>query len=425
MPEDRNDRRGGPRRAPHDRPARPVGAGQDTTGRAAERVSSSAASETPRSASADTVRGVPPTEGARRSGKATDPRKPPSVSRQPERDGGNTTREAAGRDKRRPTSSGDERPADTRPTTRGSDGKAGSPSTEVQEAGEGAEPPGRRSRHRAFRPRWNLAWWQELPLLLLFAFILAVLVRTFLIQAFYIPSGSMEDTLQVGDRVLVNKIVYQFRDPERGEIVVFRGTDRWAPEHQSSDGGGAFREILRTVGDLIGLSQPSESDFIKRVIGLPGDTVECCDEAGRVMVNGEPLEEDYILTDSPLDVPSGANSCASRRFGPLVVPEGHLFVLGDHRLVSQDSRCQGTVPIDNVIGRADLIIWPMDRWGTFGLPDTFADVPQAIALGATAPFPLPQFGLVVGVVALVGLRRSTHYCGRFSRIAFRRRRLTQ
>jgi signal peptidase I len=109
--------------------------------------------------------------------------------------------------------------------------------------------------------------WQELPLLLIVAFCLAVLIRTFLLQAFFIPSGSMEDTLLVGDRVLVNKVVYDIREPARGEVVVFSGTAAWVPENPADDGLGFAARVGRTMGDLVGVSRPGETDFIKRVIG--------------------------------------------------------------------------------------------------------------------------------------------------------------
>jgi signal peptidase I len=211
--------------------------------------------------------------------------------------------------------------------------------------------------------------WQELPLLLIVAFCLAVLIRTFLLQAFYIPSGSMENTLLIGDRVLVNKVVYDIRDPKRGETVVFKGPANWVPEAPATDQSDGFLPRLgRTVGDLVGISTPGEKDFIKRVIGTPGDTVACCDDQGRVTVNGRALDEPYVTENSPLDTPPSANECRSRRFGPVTVPEGQIFVMGDHRLVSQDSRCQGPVPIGNVIGRA--FIMPV--------PSTFDGVPKAL-----------------------------------------------
>jgi signal peptidase I len=219
--------------------------------------------------------------------------------------------------------------------------------------------------------------WQEMPLLLIVAFCLAVLIRTFLLQAFFIPSGSMEDTLLVGDRVLVNKVVYDMRDPKRGEVVVFRGTAAWVPENPADPNAGLFVKLGRTVGDLVGVSRPGEKDFIKRVIGLPGDRVKCCDKEGRVLVNGRPLDEPYVLENSPLDAPPNARECRSRRFEEVVVKPGNMFVMGDHRLVSQDARCQGQVPIENVIGRAFIVVWPSDRWARLPIPSTFDNVPTA------------------------------------------------
>ncbi len=248
--------------------------------------------------------------------------------------------------------------------------------------------------------------WQELPLLLIVAFCLAVLIRTFLLQAFYIPSSSMETTLLIGDRVLVNKIVYDMRDPARGEVIVFRGTDRWAPEVRETPGTGFLAKAGRTAGDLVGLAQPSEKDYIKRVIGLPGDTVQCCDEQGRVTVNGKPLNEAAYLPeemDSPLDAPATPGACGPRLFDAVTVPAGQLFVMGDYRAVSQDSRCQGPVPLENVIGRAIAVAWPSNRW--HGLPALTSFEGTATALG---PVPVEKksdtgAGWVLVVPILAGL----------------------
>jgi signal peptidase I len=245
--------------------------------------------------------------------------------------------------------------------------------------------------------------WQELPLLLVVAFCLAVLIRTFLLQAFYIPSSSMETTLLIGDRVLVNKIVYTMRDPARGEVVVFRGTDAWAPEVREPLSTGIASKISRTAADLIGFSQPGEKDFIKRVIGLPGDTVQCCDPSGRVMVNGKALEESAYLPperDSALDAPATPGQCGPRVFAPVVVPAGQIFVMGDNRAVSQDSRCQGPVPIENVIGRAFAVAWPSKHWHslpalttfqqtTVGAPDSLSNQPAKPDSGAALVFLAP------------------------------------
>ncbi|WP_446213156.1 signal peptidase I [Micromonospora sp. IBSANI012] len=253
-------------------------------------------------------------------------------------------------------------------------------------------------RRRTRRTRRQMPLWQELPLLLVVAFCLAVLIRTFLLQAFFIPSGSMEDTLLIGDRVLVNKVVYDVRDPVRGEVVVFRGTDRWVAQEVQEPEPGFAGKVGRTFGDLVGVSRPGEKDFIKRVIGVPGDRVKCCDDQGRVLVNGTPLDEPYVIRNSPLDVPPNARECRSRRFEEVVVPPGQIFVMGDHRLVSQDARCQGPVPIDNVVGRAFMVVWPSQRWTSLPVPETFDRLSRPAAAPAVPP---PAEPAPVGGVALV------------------------
>ncbi len=254
--------------------------------------------------------------------------------------------------------------------------------------------PSRRRRGRVIR-RKEMPLWQELPLLLVVAFCLAVLIRTFLVQAFFIPSGSMENTLLIGDRVLVNKVVYDMRDPLRGEIVVFRGTDNWAPEVTEPVSQTFGAKLGRTVGDLVGVSRPGERDFIKRVIGLPGDRIACCDGQGRITVNGKAVDEPYVEEDSPLDAPPNPRQCTSRRFAEVTVPEGQMFVMGDHRLVSQDARCQGPVPIDNVIGRAFVVVWPSNRFTGLSVPEnwkSFAAGQPVAAAPIDPPDPDPATG---------------------------------
>ncbi|MGH3451551.1 MAG: signal peptidase I, partial [Haloechinothrix sp.] len=184
-------------------------------------------------------------------------------------------------------------------------------------------------------------------------------------------------------------------------IIVFRGTDRWAPEPEHKPQSNDLpSKTGRFLADLVGISQPGEKDFIKRVIGLPGDTVACCDAQGRVTVNGVALDEPYIHQNSPLDLPASEEVCRSRKFDPVTVPKGHVFVMGDNRMVSLDSRCQGPVPIGNIIGRAFLVVWPTERWHTLGPPDIFRDVPKPYA----APAPAVPYGsgstVVVGGLIL-------------------------
>jgi len=202
-------------------------------------------------------------------------------------------------------------------------------------------------------------FWRELPFLILIALVLALLIKTFLVQAFFIPSGSMERTLHgcpgcSGDRVLVNKLVYRFRDPHRGEIVVFRGPPSWqdTPEVTTSEPGNPLSRFFHEVGSALGVSAPSSKDFIKL--------------QKRITVNGRPLTEPYVFpganpSDQPFDV---------------TVPPDRLWVMGDHRNESADSRFHiadhdGTIPIDDVIGRAFIKVWPIDHWGLLRVPATF------------------------------------------------------
>jgi len=253
--------------------------------------------------------------------------------------------------------------------------------------------------------------WQELPILLVIAFCAAALIRTFVVQPFFIPSGSMEQTLLVGDRVAVNKFVYDFREPRRGEIVVFRGPPAWAPQFGPDPDAGFVSNLGRSLGDLIGISRPGDKDFIKRIIAVGGDRVKCCDEQGRITVNGVPLEEPYVPANSPLEIPSNGMECLSRRFDEVLVGEGELFVMGDHRLVSQDSRCNGTVPVENVVGHAFAVIWPSASWSRLPVPETFDQVPDAAVAQATAapPAPEPTPGGVAGAV-LAGVAARTVQC---------------
>ena len=229
-------------------------------------------------------------------------------------------------------------------------------------AGDGAtttpKPPVRRRGRRSF--------WRELPILVAVALLLAVIIKSYALQAFFIPSGSMENTLEVNDRVLVNKLVYDFRGIHRGDIVVFDGDGSWypGPEPTSSN---VFSEFFSNLTSMFGFGH-SDVILVKRVIGLPGDRVACCDAQGRVTVNGVPLgEQSYLF---PGDVPSQV------RFN-IMVPVGHLWVMGDHRSVSDDSRGHlgdpggGTIPENAVLGRAFIIIWPPSRLRILPIPSTF------------------------------------------------------
>ncbi|HWG93704.1 MAG TPA: signal peptidase I [Mycobacteriales bacterium] len=257
------------------------------------------------------------------------------------------------------------------------------------------------------------SFFRELPVLLLVALVLALLIKAFLVQAFYIPSGSMQQTLEIRDRVLVNKLVYDFREVHRGEIVVFDGEGSFTePETVLVQPSGPVQRALQAVGGFLGLGVPGEKDFIKRVIGVEGDRVACCTD-GKVTVQpagsdtAVVLEEPYLFEDDQrpfCEAGATAELCPPGSPGVLV-PEGRLFVMGDHRGASRDSRFylddanNGTVPVDRVIGRAFVVVWPLDRAAVLRVPDTF-DGPLAAGVVAV-PYAL---GLV-GALPVVALRR--------------------
>lgn len=222
------------------------------------------------------------------------------------------------------------------------------------------------------------SFWRELPILVVVALVLAFVIKTFLVQAFFIPSESMENTLLVGDRVLVNKLAYRFGEVERGDVVVFDGRGSFEPRRGGADDGNSIGDAVQAVAASFGLAPGTESDYIKRVIGVGGDHVVCCDDAGLITVNGTPLEpEDYLF---PGDVPS------STEFD-ITVPDDRLWVMGDHRSRSQDSRSHtgaaggGTVAVERVIGRAFVKVWPVSRWDTMPRPSTFDDITEPAAAG--------------------------------------------
>ncbi|GIM89529.1 signal peptidase I [Paractinoplanes toevensis] len=200
------------------------------------------------------------------------------------------------------------------------------------------------------------SFWRELPILLGVAILVAVLVRAFVLQTFYIPSPSMEHTLNVLDRVLVNKLVYDFRDPRRGEIIVFKAPSDWQ--------SGAEGE-----------------DFIKRIIGTPGDHIMCCDSQERLVINGKSLDEPYIFKDAD----GNQDPAADRKFD-ITVPAKRLWVMGDHRSASGDSLEhyeetndveEATITEDSVVGRAFTVFWPVKRATWLSVPKGFDDIPDA------------------------------------------------
>jgi signal peptidase I len=309
-------------------------------------------------------------------------------------------------------------PADARATGESASDESGT--TAATPTGRGATShrrSGRRSRGGA--KKGSLL--RELPVLLVIAFVLALLVKTFLVQAFFIPSGSMEQTLHgctgcTGDRVLVNKVPYWFGEPEPGDIVVFRGPDTWSPEITVTEPGNWVSGALLSLGRAIGVAPPSENDYVKRVIATAGQTVQCCDADGNVTVDGKPLDEPYIYQNSPL-----SGGPAGREFDPVTVPEGRLWVMGDHRSASADSRehmgdkYAGTIAVDDVIGKAALIVWPLDRFTLLDSPDIqqgqsegqagSAAVPAESAVPGAAALAAPYVLGLTGAVPLAAVRR--------------------
>ncbi len=248
-----------------------------------------------------------------------------------------------------------------------------------------------------------MSWWVELPILLVFALVLALLIKSFVVQAFYIPSSSMENTLEIGDKVLVNKLVYDFRSIHRGDVVVFNGDGSWDPV--PAEPAPLLSRLWDSISGLFGTA-PGVHDYIKRVIGVPGDHVACCNRQGQVTVNGVALSEKSYLY--PGDAPS------VQRFS-IIVPQGRLWVMGDHRSVSWDSRGHmndpgnGTIPENHVVGRAFVIVAPISRWRILPIPATFQQ-PQLTAAAAAMAGPAPG-GLqvlrssgasVLGALALPG-----------------------
>jgi len=241
-------------------------------------------------------------------------------------------------------------------------GEPGSGPDSGDDAGGAEQPPPTRRARKRPRRRSALV---ELLVLGVIAVVLALIIKTYAIQAFFIPSASMENTLDIGDRVLINKLVYDFRGIHRGDIIVFDGRGSWDPSTPSSS--NIFSRFGSDLEGIVGISHDS-SIYIKRVIGLPGDRVVCCNANGQITVNGVPLTEQSYLYPG--------NQPSAQPF-KVTVPPGRLWVMGDHRAVSYDSRGHigdpggGTIPESAVLGRAFVIIWPPSRWGVLNIPVTF------------------------------------------------------
>ncbi len=248
--------------------------------------------------------------------------------------------------------------------------------------GSGARP----SRVEKRPKKKHLPLWQETILLLGLALLLAVGIKAFFVQAFYIPSESMEPGLIRNDRILVEKVSYWFDgEPQRGDVVVFQDPGGWL---SSAEAAGPSNPLAQAMAE-IGL-YPEGGHLVKRVIGVAGDTITCCDDKGRVSVNGEPLEEDRYIRQRGIKCNGPMYMAGSCKWEAGPVPEGHVFVMGDNRGRSADSTvhlCRPDqtdcvpgdefVPVDLVVGKVFVLLWPADRFDLVGRPGAFADVPDS------------------------------------------------
>jgi signal peptidase I len=256
-------------------------------------------------------------------------------------------------------------------------------------------------RHR--KPKSPRPFWIEAVVLIAFALGIALAVHTFFLQAFFIPSGSMENTLHVGDRVLVNRMSYKVGHVQRGQIIVFNGEDSWTAEAPSSTPSNPVSRVLHDVGGFLGFAPAGEKDFIKRVIGIPGDHVVCCDSQGRIMINGTPLDENYLSSGIPVAVSTTTKVNAARPFD-ITVPPGRVWVEGDHRDDSADSRSHtadpggGTIPESKIIGRAFVIVWPLSHWRGLSIPASYRPISNAAAIAM-------PYGIGAIMMAPIGLLR--------------------
>lgn len=243
-----------------------------------------------------------------------------------------------------------------------------------------------RSSHVATKEKKkHLPLWQETILLLGLALVLAVLIKALFVQAFYIPSPSMEPGLIKNDRILVQKVSYWFGgEPERGDVVVFKDPGGWLTGPEAAGPTNPVAKLMAQIG-----LYPQGGHLVKRVVGVAGDTIVCCDEDGRISVNGEPLDEDAYVREqgTQCNGPRGTPSC-DWTAGP--VPDGTIFVMGDNRGASADSTahmCKAGaetdcvpgdefVPVDLVVGKVFVLLWPASRFDWVGSPDSFADVPD-------------------------------------------------
>jgi signal peptidase I len=332
-------------------------------------------------------------------------------------------------------------------------GDAHAPAGEAEESGD-VDEQDEDAEAEAPRSRWSFV--TEMVVLFAVALTIALLIKTFVVQPFYIPSASMENTLLIGDKVLVNKVVYRIRPVSRGDIVVFNGAGSWLPPTAAAAPpthnpltrlyNVTLGPLFRSVKELFGTA-PGQTDYIKRVIGIPGDHIACCNGQGDITVNGVPLHEKSYLYP-------GAKPSQGKF--DVVVPPGRLWVMGDNRESSADSRLHncsytyepptcvsydraGTIPEDKVVGRAFMIVWPPSRFRILQIPATFTQprlshvaapssgqALQALATGIpvrpAAPY-LPLAGGLAAAIPITVLERRLRL--RISRRRISRRRASR
>jgi signal peptidase I len=230
-------------------------------------------------------------------------------------------------------------------------------------------------KERRRRSRGVKLFIRDIVLVLVAAIVISVGIKAFLIRSFYIPSGSMRDTLQVNDRIIVNELVPNLVPVQHGDVVVFKDPGGWLDPQPLAPKQNGFAAAIDWMLSVVGLSAPDSNDhLVKRVIGLPGDTVACCNSLGQMTVNGVPLDEPYLKLDNGVKRASGIDF-------KVVVPKNSLWVMGDNRYDSKDSRyntstpSKGFVPMDDVVGRAFVISWPSNHWAWLDdYPDVFDGV---------------------------------------------------
>lgn len=228
------------------------------------------------------------------------------------------------------------------------------------------------------RRRGVLIFLRDIVVIVVVAALVSFLVKTFVVRSFYIPSASMERTLMVDDRILVDELTPRWTGYERGDVVVFQDPGGWLEVVPGTPPGPPLQEALEWALNFVGLSAAdSEDHLVKRLIGLPGDHVVCCNAVGQITINGAAIDE-----LSYLDLPEGDTAASNEPFD-ITVPQGALWVLGDNRDRSRDARAHqdlptgGFVPLSNVVGRAFLTTWPLDRVGPIdGHHEIFTGVPE-------------------------------------------------